>query len=95
MTATPRATLQKHNVKRSLFPSYVPIHIRVTLYSKEYLLDDTLCEFIDKYKTNNNSTLTQFSQLIGFSLSHICNVLHSKKPSYEFINKIILLRNNL
>jgi hypothetical protein len=100
MTATLRIATQEYNVRKSLFPSYVPIHIRVTLYSEDHLLleyspDDSMCEFINKYRTNNNLTLKEFSQIIGFSVSHICNVLHGKKPSEEFIDKIKFIRNNL
>jgi predicted transcriptional regulator len=100
MTATPRIATQEDNVRSSFFPSYVPIHKRITLYTEDYLLleyssDDTMCEFINKYRTNNNLTLKEFSKIIGFSVSHICNVLHGKKPSQEFIDKIILVRNTI
>jgi antitoxin component HigA of HigAB toxin-antitoxin module len=100
MTATPRIATQENIVRGSLFPSYVPTSIRVTLYSEEHLLieyspDDSMCEFINKYRTNHNLTLKEFSQIIGFSESHICNVLHGKKPSQEFIDKIKFIRNNL
>lgn len=70
------------NLKIYLFPPYVPLYKSMVLTSNEYLIEeyldtDTICEFIIKFKNNNNLTLKD-----------IYNVLNGKKPSSDFISKI-------
>ncbi len=79
--------------KERLFPSYVPLYKTVRLYSEdflfeEYLESDSIGEFIVKFKKNNNLTLNDISNMTGFSVSHIANVIYGKKASSLFIQKI-------
>lgn len=84
--------------KERLFPSYVPLYKTVRLYSKdflfeEYLESDSVCEFLVKFKKNNNLTLEDISNMTGFSVSHISNVIYGKNATPDFILKINKLKN--
>jgi hypothetical protein len=79
--------------KEGLFPSYVPLYKTVRLYSddflfEEYLERDSIGEFIVKFKKNNNLTLKYISNLTGFSISHISNVINGKTPSSKLVGVI-------
>lgn len=85
------ATYQE--AKERLFPPYVPLYKTIKLYSEdflfeEYLESDSIGEFIVKFKKNNNLTLDDISNMTGFSVSHIANVIYGKKASSLFIQKI-------
>lgn len=84
-------------VKEGLFTSYVPLYKTIKLYSEEFLFEeyldsDSIVEFIVKFKNNNNLTLNDISNITGFSVSHISNVINGKKASDYFIKKIKNLR---
>ena len=69
--------------KEDLFPPYVPLYETIKLYSgdflfEEYLESDSIGEFIFKFKENNKSTLKDISNMTGFSVSHISNVINGK-----------------
>ncbi|WP_270670860.1 hypothetical protein [Paraclostridium bifermentans] len=79
--------------KEKLFPHYVPLYKTIQLYSEdflfeEYLESDSVSEFLVKFKKNNNLTLEDISNMTGFSVSHIANVIYGKKASSLFIQKI-------
>ncbi len=79
--------------KERLFPPYVPLYKTIKLYSEdflfeEYLESDSIGEFLIKFKKNNNLTLKDISNMTGFSVSHIANVIYGKKASSLFIQKI-------
>lgn len=79
--------------KEGLFPSYVPLYKTVRLYSEdflfeEYLESDSIGDFLVKFKKNNNLTLKDISNMTGFSVSHIANVIYGKKASNGFIQKL-------
>lgn len=83
-------------LKIDLFPSYIPLYKPIILTSTDYLIEeyldtDTIGEFIIKFKNNNNLTLKDISNMTGFSISHISNVIKGKKPSLDFINKVYRL----
>lgn len=83
--------------KARLFPPYVPLYKTVRLYSQdflfeEYLESDSIGEFIVKFKKNNNLTLEDISNMTGFSVSHISNVINGKKASIDFLQKVKNLR---
>ena len=83
-------------LKMSLFPSYIPLYKSIDLTSNKYLFEeyldtDTIGEIIIKIKKNNNLTLKDISNLTGFSITHISNVIYGKKASVKFIKSI----NNL
>lgn len=83
--------------KERLFPLYVPLYKTIRLYSddflfEEYLESDSIGEFIVKFKKNNNLTLKDISNMTGFSVSHISNIIYGKKASYNFIQAIINLK---
>lgn len=67
------------------------------LYRGEYKLkpynsNDTTPKLITKYKINNNSTLAELSNLIGCSLSYLCNVENKiLKPN----NTVVKIVSNL
>ena len=80
-------------LKRSLFPSYVPLYKSINLASNKYLFEeyldtDTIGELIIKIKKNKNLTLKDISSLTGFSITHISNVIYGKKASSRFIKSI-------
>ena len=82
--------------KMDLFPLYVPLYKSINLASNKYLFEeyldtDTIGELIIKIKKNKNLTLKDLSNLTGFSVTHISNVIYGKKPSIKFIKSI----NNL
>lgn len=84
-------------LKMDLFPPYVPLYKSIVLtYTeyliKEYLDTDTICEFIVKFKNNNNLTLKDISNMTGFSISHISNIIHGKLPSNKLIKSINKLK---
>lgn len=83
--------------KERLFPPYVPLYKTVRLYSEdflfeEYLENDSIGEFIVKFKKNNNLTLKDISNITGFSVSHIANVIYGKTASVDFINTLNILK---
>lgn len=83
--------------KESLFPPYVPLYKTVRLYSQdflfeEYLEGDSIGEFIVKFKKNNNLTLKDISNMTGFSVSHISNVIQGKLPSIKLVKSIDKLK---
>ena len=83
--------------KESLFLSYIPLYVTINLSSSEYLYEeylesDSIGEYIIKYKNNNNLTLKNLSNITGFSISHISNIINGKKASLDFINKIYNLK---
>ncbi|MCR1875129.1 helix-turn-helix domain-containing protein [Paraclostridium bifermentans] len=83
--------------KERLFPPYVPLYKAVRLYSEdflfeEYLESDSVGKFIVKFKKNNNLTLKDISNMTGFSVSHIANIIYGKKPSVNFIQNIKKLK---
>ncbi|MCU9816643.1 hypothetical protein [Paraclostridium sp. AKS73] len=83
--------------KERLFPPYVPLYKTVRLYSddflfEEYLESDSIGEFIVKFKKNNNLTLKDISNITGFSVSHIANVIYGKTASVDFINTLNILK---
>lgn len=56
---------------------------------KPYNINDTIPELITKYKINNNSTLSELSNIIGCSLSYLCNIENKVlKPNNKVIKKI-------
>lgn len=59
---------------------------------KPYNINDTIPELITKYKINNNSTLSELSNLIGCSPSYLCNV---ENGSIKANNKVIKIISNL
>lgn len=80
-----------------MFPPYVPLYKTVKLYSEdflfeEYLESDSIGEFLIKFKKNNNLTLKYISNMTGFSVSHIYNVIQSKLPSIKLIKSIDKLK---
>ena len=84
-------------LKISLFPVYIPLYKSIDLASNKYLFEeyldtDTIGEFIIKLKKNKNLTLKDISNITGFSVTHISNVINGKKPSSNFINKIFNIR---
>lgn len=86
--------------KERLFPHYVPLYKTVKLYSEdflfeEYLDSDSVGEFLVKFKKNNNLTLKDISNMTGFSVSHISNVINGKKATSEFLNAINILNLNI
>lgn len=79
--------------KERLFPPYVPLYKTIRLYSEdflfeEYLESDSVGEFLVKFKKNNNLTLKDISNMTGFSISHISNVINGKRSTSDFIKKI-------
>ena len=83
-------------LKVGLFPSYIPLYKSIDLTSNKYLFEeyldtDTISELIIKIKKNKNLTLKDISNLTGFSITHISNVIYGKKASVKFIKSI----NNL
>lgn len=83
--------------KERLFPAYVPLYKTIRLYSEdflfeEYLESDSIGEFIVKFKKNNNLTLKDISNMTGFSVSHISNVIQGKLPSIKLIKSIDKLK---
>ncbi|WP_263349459.1 helix-turn-helix domain-containing protein [Paraclostridium sp. AKS81] len=83
--------------KERLFPPYVPLYKTIRLYSEdflfeEYLESDSIGEFIVKFKKNNNLTLKDISNMTGFSVSHISNVIQGKLPSVKLIQSIDKLK---
>ena len=83
-------------LKMGLFPNYVPLYKSINLASNKYLFEeyldtDTIGELIIKIKKNKNLTLKDISNLTGFSVTHISNVIYGKKASVKFIKSI----NNL
>ncbi|MDV8110425.1 hypothetical protein R3379_14905 [Bacillus sp. BAU-SS-2023] len=83
--------------KERLFPSYVPLYRSVKLYSEdflfeEYLESDSIGEFLVKFKKNNNLTLKDISNMTGFSVSHIANVIYGKNATPDFIRAISKLK---
>ena len=84
-------------LKMSLFPNYVPLYKSIDLTSNKYLFEeyldtDTIGEFIIKLKKNKNLTLKDISNLTGFSVTHISNVINGKQHSIDFIKKIYSLK---
>lgn len=76
-----------------MFPPYVPLYKTIRLYSndflfEEYLESDSIGEFIVKFKKNNNLTLKYISNMTGFSVSHVSNVINEKPPSSKLIKSI-------
>lgn len=76
--------------KERLFPPYVPLYKTIRLYSEdflfeEYLDSDSVGEFLVKFKKNNNLTLEDISNMTGFSISHISNVINGKNPTTNFL----------
>ncbi|MBC8630496.1 helix-turn-helix transcriptional regulator [[Eubacterium] tenue] len=59
---------------------------------EDYLDTDTIGEFILKFKNNNNLTLKDISNMTGFSVSHISNLVHGKLPSIKLIKSIDKLK---
>lgn len=56
---------------------------------KPYNINDTIPELITKYKINNNSTLSELSNIIGCSLSYLCNIENKViKPNNNIVKKI-------
>lgn len=89
-----------NELKMSLFPSYVPLCRSIILTCNAYLIEeyldnDTIGEFIVKFKKNNNLTLKDISRITGFSISHISNVIHGKYPSVKLAESIYTLKNSL
>lgn len=85
--------------KERLFPPYVPLYKTVKLYSEdflfeEYLDSDSVGEFLVKFKKNNNLTLEDISNMTGFSISHISNVINGKKATSDFLDAINVLKLN-
>ncbi|WP_283594098.1 helix-turn-helix domain-containing protein [Paraclostridium bifermentans] len=85
--------------KERLFPPYVPLYKTVRLYSEdflfeEYLESDSIGEFLVKFKKNNNLTLEDISNMTGFSISHISNVINGKKATSDFLDAINVLKLN-
>lgn len=83
--------------KERLFPPYVPLYKTIRLYSEdflfeEYLDSDSIGEFIVKFKKNNNLTLKDISNMTGFSVSHLSNVIQGKLPSIKLIKSIDKLK---
>lgn len=83
--------------KEKLFPPYVPLYKTIKLYSEdflfeEYLESDSIGEFIVKFKNNNNLTLKDISNMTGFSVSHIANVIYGKNATPDFIRAISKLK---
>lgn len=83
--------------KERLFPPYVPLYKTIRLYSEdflfeEYLDSDSIGEFLVKFKKNNNLTLKDISNMTGFSVSHISNVIQGKLPSVKLIQSINKLK---
>lgn len=83
--------------KEKLFPHYVPLYKTIQLYSEdflfeEYLESDSVSEFLVKFKKNNNLTLEDISNMTGFSVSHISNVINGKPPSSRLIRSIYKLK---
>lgn len=79
--------------KERLFPPYVPLYKTIRLHSEdflfeEYLDSDSVGEFLIKFKKNHNLTLKDISNMTGFSVSHIANVIYGKNATPDFINKI-------
>lgn len=84
--------------KEKLFPSYVPLSKTVKLYSEdflfeEYLESDSIGEFLVKFKKNNNLTLKDISNMTGFSISHIANVIYGKNATQDFLAAIKKLKD--
>ena len=84
-------------LKIGLFPNYVPLYKSIDLTSNKYLFEeyldtDTIGEFIIKLKKNKNLNLKDISNLTGFSITHISNVVHGKQASNEFINRVNKLK---
>lgn len=83
--------------KERLFPPYVPLYKTIKLYSEdflfeEYLESDSVGEFLIKFKKNNNLTLKDISNMTGFSVSHIANVIYGKNATPDFIRAISKLK---
>lgn len=83
--------------KERLFPSYVPLYKTIKLYSEDFLFEnylesDSIGEFIVKFKKNNNLTLKDISNMTGFSVSHIANVIYGKNATPDFIRSISKLK---
>ncbi|WP_057553980.1 helix-turn-helix domain-containing protein [Paraclostridium sordellii] len=81
-----------------LFPCYVPLYKSIVLtyrgyFIEEYLNNNTIAEFIVKYKKNNNLTLKNISSMIGFSISHISNLINGKNAICDFAKKVNLLKD--
>ena len=86
--------------KMDLFPSYIPSYKSIDLASNKYLFEeyldtDTIGELIIKIKKNNNLTLKDISNITGFSITHISNVINGKKASTNLINHVYKLKHNL
>ena len=86
-----------NELKMRLFPSYVPLYKSIDLSSNKYLFEeyldtDTIGEFIIKLKKNKNLTLKDISNLTGFSVTHISNVIYGKKASIKFVESINKLK---
>lgn len=83
--------------KEKLFPPYVPLYKTIKLYSEDFLFEDylesdSIGEFIVKFKKNNNLTLKDISNMTGFSVSHIANVIYGKNATPDFIRAISKLK---
>ena len=86
-------------LKMGLFPNYVPLYKSIDLASNKYLFEeyldtDTIGQLIIKIKKNKNLTLKDLSNLTGFSVTHISNVIYGKCGSHHFIYSINKLINN-
>lgn len=84
--------------KERLFPSYVPLYKTVRLYSKDFLFEDylesdSIGEFIVKFKKNNNLTLKDISNMTGFSVSHLSNIIYGKKATSKFCHEVNKLKS--
>ncbi len=56
---------------------------------KPYNINDTTPELITKYKINNNSTLSELSNIVGCSLSYLCNVENKVLKPNDKVAKIV------
>lgn len=87
-----------NKLKVDLFPCYVPLYKSIVLtysgyFIEEYLDSNTIAEFIVKYKKNSNLTLKDISSMIGFSISHISNLINVKNATCDFAEKVNLLKD--
>ena len=85
-------------LKMGLSPSYVHLYKSIDLTCNEYLIEeyldtDTIGKFIVKFENNNNLTLKDISNMTGFSVSHISNVINGKHPSVNLIKSINKLKD--
>ena len=84
-------------LKIGLFPNYIPLYKSIDLASNKYLFEeyldtDTIGELIIKIKKNNQLSLKDISNLTGFSMTHISNVIYGKEASIKFIESINKLK---